>query len=326
MAISWRTWLKKTIHCDNSYVRTGLAEFLGTFLLVLLLNGMIITAHMSVRNADGTMAHPLNTAHLAFGGGLAVMVAVLVSGGISGAHLNPAVTTTMLVMGRLSPLKSLVYIFMQYMGAFFAASILYAVYFESILAYDYGERQVLGANGTAGWFATYPQEHISLVTQIFDAILGTGLLVMGIFAIIDPNNMAVPKGQIPLYVGFLISSLIFSFSYNAGAALNPARDLAPRLFLWVIGYGAEAFTARGHLWWLVPVIGPHVGGLLGGVTYQMFIGAHYQSDRKLKPATIMDEDDDTNATYNTITTTTHQKVYNGRRNFDESVPLKTVHA
>ena len=116
-------------------------------------------------------------------------------------------------------------------------------FFAGALQQNYGDyRGVVGVNATAGIFATYPTEGISTGTGLLDQIVGTGLLLFCIRAITDEYNMKVPSHMVPIAVGFVVLNIGICFGYNCGYAINPARDLGPRLLTAVVGYGAEVFS------------------------------------------------------------------------------------
>ena len=120
---------------------------------------------------------------------------------------------------------------------------LYFGCFAGALQHNYGDfRGVDGANATAGIFATYPTEGISTGTGLLDQIVGTALLLFCIRAITDEYNMKVPSYMVPIAVGFVVLNIGICFGYNCGYAINPARDLGPRLLTAVVGYGAEVFS------------------------------------------------------------------------------------
>ncbi len=203
--------------------------------------------------------------------GLAVTMAVYVAGGVSGAHLNPAVTIALAVLRGFSWSKVAPYIIAQVAGAFVGALIVYVGYMEAFTNFDNGIRQVAGPQGTAGIFATYPQAYLSGFPGGFlDQVIGTALLVGVIFGISDARNTPPPAGMAPLIVGLLVVVIGMTFGYNAGYAINPARDFGPRLFTAVGGWGGEVFRA-GNSWWWVPIVAPVIGGVLGGFVYDALI-------------------------------------------------------
>jgi aquaporin-9 len=207
------------------------AEFLGTFMLIAFGVGVVAQVVLSA-NANGSYLS------INLGWGLGVMLGVLVAGGVSGAHLNPAVTVALAVHRGLPWGKVLPYVVAQTAGAFLASAVVFLTYHDAFAA--------------------------------FDQIVGTALLVIGVFAIGDPKNVAAPSWMGPLLVGLLVVAIGVAFGFNAGYAINPARDFGPRLFTAVAGWGGGVFTA-GNGWWWVPVVGPIIGAIGGGALYDLCI-------------------------------------------------------
>ena len=133
-------------------------------------------------------------------------------------------------------------------GAFVASAVVYVTYHEALTAFDGGMRQVTGALGTAGIWATYPQPFLSTFPGGFiDQVVGTALLVGVILGITDTRNSPPPAGLTPVVVGLLVVLIGATFGFNSGYAINPARDFGPRLFTFVAGWGGEVFTRRQRL-------------------------------------------------------------------------------
>lgn len=252
----------------NVLIRYGLAECLGTFLLVLFGNGAAAQSVLT-KNAFGNIM----TIHIA--SGIALAMAVYAAGGVTGGHVNPAVSLTMSILGRLSWRHLPVYMLGQYIGSFLASAVLYVVYYDALNAYDGGVRAVFGVNGTAGLWTTFPAEFVSVGNGFFDQIVGTALLMICILAIFDQSNLHPSNGLIPLALGALLTALGMSFGVNFGYALNPARDLAPRIFVAVAGWGTEAFSFKNYAYFWIPLLGPHVGAIVGAAIYQLFVGLHF---------------------------------------------------
>ncbi|GAU88734.1 AQP7 [Ramazzottius varieornatus] len=281
MTSSWRQTLRNAIHQRNDYLRCFLSEFAGTFILVLLLDSMVASATFSQMMPNGDRKHGHDQVHVALGAALAVMMGVFAAAP-SGANLNPAVSVAFMFLGELSPLKTMVYMLAQYLGAFVASATIFVVFRDTLDLYDGGNRTVTGASATAGIWATYPSgEHLSITTLFLDQILSTFILMFILLAIVDPKGWKVPKNQVPLYVGALIASIVFSLGYTTGAAMNPARDLMPRLFTLMAGWGTETFSIREYRWFFIPVIGSHLGAIFGAMFYQVFVGAHWEEDTAL---------------------------------------------
>jgi MIP family channel proteins len=246
-------------------MRELLAEFLGTFVLIVFGVGVVAQVLLS-RSTAGTYLS-INIAW-----GLAVTMGCYVAAGVTGAHLNPAVTVALATHRRFPWNKVLPYSTAQLAGAFVASAVVFVVYHEALGAFDGGVRQVVGPQGTAGIWATYPQPFLSNVPGGFiDQVVGTALLVAVIFGISDSRNSPAPAGLAPVVVGLLVVLIGATFGFNSGYAINPARDFGPRLFTAVAGWGGEVFRA-GNGWWWVPIVGPVVGGVLGGWIYDACVG------------------------------------------------------
>lgn len=247
--------------------REAAAEFLGTFLLLVVGLGVVAQTVLSA-NANGSYLG-INLAW-----GLAVMLGVYASAGVSGAHLNPAVTVSLAVHRGFPWAKVGPYVLAQVAAAVAASVVVYVTYGEALQAFDGGVRQIAGPQGTAGIFATYPQPFLSVTGGLIDQIVGTALLVAGVFAFTDTRNTAPPAWMTPVLVGLLVVAIGMSFGFNAGYAINPARDFGPRLFTAMAGWGADVFRA-GNGWWWVPVAGPLLGGILGGFLYDGCVARHH---------------------------------------------------
>src|SRR5215510_602724 len=256
---------------SNALSRELLAEFFGTFILIVFGVGVVAQVVLSKNAAGSTLS--INIAW-----GLAVTMGCYAAAGVTGAHLNPAVTLTLAVHRRFPWNKVGPYALAQVTGAFVASAVVYVTYHEALAAFDGGLRHVTGPLGTAGIWATYPQDFLSTFPGGFvDQVVGTALLMMVIFAITDRRNMALPAPLSPIVVGALVVVIGMTFGYNAGYAINPARDLGPRLFTYVAGWGSEVFRA-GDGWWWVPIVGPLVGGVLGGYVYDAFIARRHPKE------------------------------------------------
>lgn len=239
------------------------AEFLGTFILIVFGAGVVAQVVLS----GGAAGNHLSI-HLAWG--LAVTMAIYVAGGVSGAHLNPAVTMALAVHRKFPWRRVLPYSLAQLAGAFAASSVVFAVYREALNNFDGGIRQIAGAHGTAGIWATYPQTYLSTFGGFVDQVTGTALLVLLVFALVDERNLAPAANFLPVLIGLVVVVIGQAFGFNAGYAINPARDLGPRLFTAIAGWGSDVFRVGNHWWW-VPITAPLMGGILGGYIYDLLI-------------------------------------------------------
>ena len=245
-------------------LREAAAEFLGTFMILVFGVGVVAQSVLSQNAAGSYLA-------INIGWGLAVMLGIYTAAGVSGAHLNPAVTIALAVRRGFPWRKVPVYALAQMAGAFVASAVVYLTYREALDAFDGGVRQVQGTVGTAGIFATYPQSFLSIGGGLIDQIVGTALLMAGVLAVADQRNSGPPAWLQPPLVGALVVAIGVAFGFNAGYAINPARDFGPRLFTAVAGWGGGVFTA-GNGWWWVPIVGPCIGAVLGAVIYDVCVG------------------------------------------------------
>ncbi|XP_042680034.1 aquaporin-9 isoform X2 [Centrocercus urophasianus] len=270
-------WLLPDKHC------TVLNELL---LFMALGCGCVGQAVLSRGAHGGTMT-------VSVGFAMAVTIAVYVSGGVSGGHINPAVSLAMCVAGRLKWTKLPIYILAQLLGAFVGAAAVFGIYHDAFMEYSNGTLEVTGPYATAHIFATYPAPYLSLINGFADQVMSTAVLLLVIFAIFDTRNTGVPKGLEPVVVGLLIIVLTCSLGMNSGCAMNPARDLGPRLFTAIAGWGMEVFTAGNHWWW-VPVVAPMLGGVLGALTYIVFIEIHHSDNQQGEEKDVYDKYELTN--------------------------------
>ncbi|KAJ4925872.1 hypothetical protein JOQ06_008058 [Pogonophryne albipinna] len=272
-----RDILKKlagTFQIRHVLLRQAMAECLGTFILVMFGCGSVAQVVLS-----GGSHGSFLTVNFAFG--FAATLGILVSGQISGGHLNPAVTFSLCLLGREPWRKFPLFFFFQTLGAFLGAAVVFGMYFDALWDISQGELIVVGNNATAGIFATYPSKHLSLVNGFFDQIIGTAALIVCILAIVDPRNNPVPPGLEPLTVGLVVLVIGLSMGFNSGYAVNPARDLGPRIFTALAGWGREVFTANTY-WFFVPLCAPFVGAAVGVLIYQLLIGYHLEGEVQRK--------------------------------------------
>ncbi|KAL1007268.1 hypothetical protein UPYG_G00084330 [Umbra pygmaea] len=272
MELEGRRKIQEKCALKKDIIKEFLAEFLGIFVLILFGCGSVAQTVLS----KGALGEPL-TIHIGFT--LGVMMAVYIAGGVSGAHVNPAVSLAMVVLGKLPIRKFPVYVAAQFLGAFAGSCAVYGLYYDALMEHSGGVLQVTGINATANIWASYPAKHISVLGGFVDQVIGTASLILCILAIIDGKNIGAPKGMEPLCIGLIIMAIGVSMGFNCGYPINPARDLGPRLFTAVAGWGMEVFRAGG-CWWWIPVIGPMLGGVVGAAIYFLFIELHHTEPEK----------------------------------------------
>jgi glycerol uptake facilitator protein len=242
-----------------------IAEFFGTMVLILFGDGVVAMVVLFGSNPaiPGEVVKGGYT-NVVIGWGLAVTFGIYIAGTISGAHLNPAVTIALAATKRFPWSKVTHYILAQFGGAFAAALLLFINYHAKWMLVD------PNLDHTAGIFSTFPAVP-GFWPGFFDQVVGTALLVGLILAIVDKLNVLPGSNLAPIVIGLLVVAIGISFGGMNGYAINPARDLGPRLFSVVAGFKNNGLT-DGTGAWLPPVIGPIIGGLLGAFAYDMLIG------------------------------------------------------
>lgn len=256
------------------------AEVLGTFILVFFGCGAVFVAVLT-----GALAGLLQVAIV---WGLAIALAIHAVSAISGSHINPAVTAAMCVYRRFPVGWVLPYFLAQFVGAFLAAALLYALFGNVMTAFERDAGLVRGEAGsqlTAMCFCDYfPNPEIvgtdaaalSKVTYwqaLLGEIIGTALLVFAVFALTDKANRNRPDGTLPaIFIGLTVSIIVVVLGPLTMAGLNPARDFGPRLFAWLAGWGPIAIPGPRGEFLLVYIVAPFVGGIAGGGTYALGIG------------------------------------------------------
>lgn len=246
-----------------------IGEVFGTFILILLGDGVVANVGLAPRLA-GT-AYNWNT--ITIGWAMAVTIAVYVSAGVSGAHLNPAVTIALAVKRGFAWAQVLPYIIAQMIGAFLGALGVYLCYMDGLVAaglpnvWCTGPGSVFGKTfwGAASSGAT---GGYSLLNAVICEIIATAVLMWGILASGDAKNNAIGANLGGVFVGLTVLAIGLSLGGPSGYSLNPARDLGPRIFGLLIGTKG---LFDGMYWLLAPVVGPIIGAVLGAFSYDMFI-------------------------------------------------------
>lgn len=231
-----------------------IGEFIGTFLLVLLGNGVVSACILNKTKAQNS-----GWIAIVLGWGMAVMIGVYASGFLSGAHLNPAVTIAMAVIGNFSWSLVPSYIAAQFLGAMLASVALYIHYYP-----HWAETKDAGT--ILACFSTGPAiRHTA--SNVFGEALGTAVLVIAVMSI-GPNNVAAGLG--PVIVGLVVFAIGFSLGGTTGYATNPARDLGPRLMHAILPIPNKGDNDWSYSW--IPVLGPILGGVAGALIYNLVLG------------------------------------------------------
>ncbi|MBA3013910.1 MAG: aquaporin family protein [Proteobacteria bacterium] len=245
-------------------------EAIGTFILVFFGCGsvavtVLFSAHVGLFQVAAIW-------------GTAVTLAIYATRHLSCAHLNPAVSLAMVLGRRMSPCKLPAYVGAQFFGAFLAAGLIYLLFGASITAYEIAHGIVRGTSSsiqTAMIFGEFfPNPGVAAVVSVstlnaFAAeVTGTFILVFLIFALTDGCNVGRPDDTLgPLFIGLTVMALICIIAPLTQAGFNPARDLAPRIFAAIAGWGRAAFPSPDHAFLTVYVAGPCLGGSLAALVF-----------------------------------------------------------
>jgi glycerol uptake facilitator protein len=247
-----------------------IAEFLGTFVLILFGTGVVAMVVLFPTHNPGETIHGGFT-NITLGWGLGVTMGIYIAGKVSGAHLNPAVTLAFAIFRDFPWAKVIPYSLSQTAGAFAAAAVVFWNYHPAFLQVDPNLERTAGVFTTFPAFAGLPQ------AGFLDQFIGTGLLVLLIFAIIDEFNMPPGANMVPAMIGLVVVAIGMSFGGMHGYAINPARDFGPRLFAVIAGFKNNGMTDGTHVWW-IPVVAPLLGGLAGAALYDFGIRRYLRRD------------------------------------------------
>jgi glycerol uptake facilitator protein len=229
------------------------AEIIGTAILILLGDGVVAAVllnHSKAQNSGWIV--------ITWGWGMAVMVAVYAVGQFSGAHLNPAVTVGLWINGNIDAGDVPQYFIGEFVGAMVGAALVFLAYYQHFAATeDPGLKLAVFSTGPAirntGW---------NLVTEI----IGTMILMLGILGITDPGNKGVGTASLGgLLVGLLVLVIGLSLGGPTGYAINPARDLGPRIMHAILPIPGKGPSDWGYSW--IPVVGPLIGAAIGAIIY-----------------------------------------------------------
>jgi glycerol uptake facilitator protein len=246
-----------------------IGEIFGTFILILLGDGVVANVGLAPRLAAG--AYNWNT--ITFGWAFAVIVAVYVSAGVSGAHINPAVTLALAVKRGFAWKMVIPYWIAQIVGAFLGAAGVYLVYMDGLKGAGMPNVWCTGPGsvfGQAFWGAGSAAStgSYSMVNAAIAEIFGTAVLLWGVLASGDSRNTGLLHNMGPFLVGGTVLAVGLSLGGPSGYAINPARDFGPRLLGALVGT-TGLFT--GLYWLVVPIIMPLIGAVIGVFTYDWFV-------------------------------------------------------
>jgi glycerol uptake facilitator protein len=259
-----------------------IGEVFGTFLVVFFGCGSVCAAVLT--------GAQVGVFQVAIVWGLGIATAIYLTGSLSGAHLNPAVTLSLAVWSDFPTRRVAPYTAAQLLGAFVAAAVLYLIFGDALAVFEQANHLVRGQPGSEasamvfGEYFPSPGGHpltaeagtlISPPAAFGAELIGTAILLLVVFCVTDKRNQARPQGLTAATIGLTVTLLISLFGPLTMACFNPARDFAPRVFSSLAGWGAVPFVVNGHGWLTVYILAPLLGGLLGGAFYRAFFQANY---------------------------------------------------
>ncbi|KAI9565618.1 hypothetical protein GHT06_009410 [Daphnia sinensis] len=254
----------KRFHVPSVF-RAAFAEFLGTYILVVIGNGSI--AQSQLTNGEKGDYFTIN-----WGWALGCSLGMLVSANVSGGHLNPAVTMALALVRRFPWKRLPVYWCAQYMGALAASGTVLGVYHVQ-KAFWKEKSMANSALRRTLQNLVWPPFLLTIqhITRRLVLILSTMIFTLVICVVTDKRYSNVPNFLQPLYVGFTLLAIGVAYGSNGGYALNPARDLAPRLVSFLGGWGLGVFSFRDYNWFWIFLVGPHVGAILGVCIFHLIL-------------------------------------------------------
>ncbi len=262
-------------------------EFLGTFIVVFFGDGAVC---VSVTTGAQT-----GIFEVAIVWGLAIAIAIQLTRSLSGAHLNPAVTLTLATWKRFPGRRVLPYVATQMLGAFTAAAVLYGIFGAAIRQQELASgisRGNAGSEASAMVFAEYfpspggkaltpeARTRVSHTAAVGAEIVGTAILLIVILGVTDERKPPRLRAAAPYSIGLTVTLLISVIGPLTMACFNPARDLAPRIFTALAGWGSWPFQANGIGWLTVYVLAPMIGAFLAGAIHERWIVPGYPEAKR----------------------------------------------
>ncbi|AMA46960.1 MIP/aquaporin family protein [Pseudomonas monteilii] len=250
-----------------------LAEFLGTALLIFFGTGCV--AAMKVAGAG------FGLWEISIVWGIGVSMGIYLTAGISGAHLNPAVSIALWLFAGFERRKVPFYILAQVLGAFCSAALVYTLYSNLFFDFEQSHGMVRGSVESlelASIFSTYPNAALGVGQAFLVEVVITAILMGVIMALTDDNNGLRRGPMAPLLIGLLIAVIGSAMGPLTGFAMNPARDFGPKLMTFLAGWGEVSLTGgRDIPYFLIPIVAPILGACLGAAAYRGMIARHLPS-------------------------------------------------
>ena len=256
-----------TTRSEPTLLSQCIAEFIGTGLLIFFGVGCVAAL---VLNGSSFSQWEISIVW-----GMGVSIAIYCTAGISGAHINPAVTIALWLLHGFEKHKVVPYITSQVLGAFCAAALIYGLYANLFIEFETAtsiSRSSLDGLATASIFSTYPHSALTLTGAFAVEFVITAVLLFAIWALGDEHNGA-PRGAMnPLLIGILIAVIGSSLGPLTGFAMNPARDFGPKLFTYLAGWDYALSGGKDIPYFIVPVVAPIAGACFGAWLYPFVIG------------------------------------------------------
>ncbi|MDD4279954.1 MAG: MIP family channel protein [Candidatus Sumerlaeales bacterium] len=248
------------------------SEFIGSWLLIFIGCGSVASLVL--------VGKDIGQFDLSVIWGLSIAMAIYITGGVSGTHINPAVTLAFAVYRDFPWRKVIPYIIAQFLGCFVAAACVYALFHNLFLETEAAQGVVRasydGVAATAGVFSTYPNPSIDHLTAFFVETLITMILMTVIFACCDPKNPNAPKANTSaMIIGLTVAMIGGAFGCLTGFAMNPARDFGPKCLAMLAGWDYYALGKNFYFW--VPIIAPCVGAVLAGIVYDKGVRQYFDT-------------------------------------------------
>ncbi|WP_299667466.1 MIP/aquaporin family protein [uncultured Psychromonas sp.] len=254
---------------QHSLLGQCIAEFIGTALLIFFGVGCVAALVLAGAN--------FGQWEISIMWGMGVAIAIYCTAGVSGAHINPAVTIALAAFHGFNKRKVLPYIASQVLGAFCSAALIYALYSNLFTDYEIAHnfvRSSEAALSTAGIFSTYPHPSISLIDAFAVEFVITAVLMVAILALGDDNNGASRGALNPVLIGVLIAVIGGSLGPLTGFAMNPARDFGPKLFAYLAGWDFALTGAKEIPYFIIPILAPICGACFGAWAYPKVIAQY----------------------------------------------------
>lgn len=265
--------------------RAFVGEVLGTFLLVFFGCGSVAAAVLT--------GAQVGIFQVAIVWGVGIATAIYLTGSVSGAHLNPVVTLAFAIWRKFPWRRVLPYVLAQFVGAFLASAVVFLMFRGTLVAFEsvnHITRGAAGSEASAMIFGEYfpnpggkpftddVRARVSHGNAFLVETVGTAVLVLVILGVTDEKNRTRPQSLTAVTIGLTVTILISLIGPLTMAGFNPARDLAPRIFSAVAGWGTVPFAANGWGWLTVYVWAPCVGAMIGGAVYAYGLRRYYCED------------------------------------------------